>query len=174
MSTVRRGRRHQVTLDGQTVWLDSMNEEIALRRLIENHGFSGKWERPIYGIKQAGKYYSPDFEIAVDDYGRTSLALVEVKQYKKDFTTGMLKRFRVAARHYRTDYLFLYVVSSDSWHRIPQRGGSPQRCNPPLPGRLPISTLFRPKSLVVRNWYGRRYRQSYSDIASSLIRKIFL
>jgi hypothetical protein len=73
----RRGNRHQVTIDNQTVWLDSNNEEQALRQFIDHYGFSGKWLRPAHGIKHAGKYYSPDFELAINDYGTAARALVE-------------------------------------------------------------------------------------------------
>jgi hypothetical protein len=168
----RKGNRHQLTLDGQTIWLDSMNEEIALRRFIEQYDFSGKWLRPRHGIKHAGKYYSPDFELSINDYDRTSRALVEVKQYRRDFTMNIARRMRAVAGHYNTNYLFLYAVRKDEWYKLNRQTGEMLPCTPPQPGVLALTDLITPKRYLARNWYGRRYYQSFSDSAFSVFRSV--
>ena len=159
----RRGNRHELAIDGQFIWLDSLNEEIALRRFIDQYGFNGKWERPKHGVKHAGKSYTADFELAVNDYGRTSRAIVEVKQYRKDFTTGMAERMRVLADHYRTDCLFLYVTKSDAWFKLMPRNGMVRPCTPPQPGEQYLTELSLPRRFLTRNYFGRKYYQSFGD-----------
>lgn len=165
---MHKGRRHEVTLDGQTVWLDSMNEEIALRRFIEQYGFGGKWERPQYGIKHANRYYSPDFELAINDYSNTSRALVEVKQYRRDFTKDMAGRMCAVAHHYHTDCLLLYAVKTDKWYRVIPGSGIVRDCTPPQPGALDLSELAQPARFVTTNYYGRKYYQSWIDTFTSM------
>ena len=168
--TTFRGRRHQLTIDNQTVWLDSLNEATALERFITTYGFSGKWERPEHGIKHAGKFYSPDFELAINHYGNTARALVEVKEYRKNFTKAMVERMCGVASHYATDSLFLYAVKTDKWYRIVQRGGLVRECPAPLPGTLQLSDMKSPSRFVTKNYYGRKYYQSYTDTVLSLFR----
>ncbi len=170
--TIRRGKRHELTIDGQTVWLDSLNEAIALQRFIDKYGFSDKWVRPTYGVKHAGKYYSPDFELAVNDYSHTSRALIEVKQYRRDFTKNMVERMCAVASHYNTKHLFLYTVKNDKWYKVYKHNGMLQECSPPSPGTINLHDLFMPKRYLVRNWYGRRYYQGFSDGAFSLLRNV--
>jgi hypothetical protein len=166
----RRGNRHQITIDNQTVWLDSNNEEQALRQFINRYGFSGKWSRPIHGIKHVGRYYSPDFELAINDYGNTARAVVEVKEYRRDLTKGIIERMRVVANHYHTDCLFLYAVKKDEWYRIIKKSGIVRPCTPPLPGLLAFAELATPRRFVTRNYYGRRYHQSLSDSILTILR----
>lgn len=165
----RRGRKHQFEIDGQSVWLDSLTEQQALINLIDKHGFSGKWLRPRFGIKHAGKFYSPDFELAVDDYGNTARALLEVKQYRKDFTKTMAERMCAVARHYHSKQLYLYAAKSGKWYKILSPKAI-RECRPPLPGKLPLSELLQPKRMVVKNYHGRRYYQSLSDKLLSFFR----
>lgn len=165
---VRRGRKHEVTIDGQTVWLDSLNEEIALKRFVQQYGFSGQWARPAIGIKHAGKYYTPDFELAINDYGNTSRALVEVKEYRKNFTKNMAARMCAVASHYHTNCLLLYAVKTDKWYRVIPRSGVVRETTAPQPGKLPLADLFQPKRFETKNYYGRSYHQSWTDSLSPL------
>lgn len=166
------GNKHEVTVDGQTVWLDSLTEEIALGRFIEKYNFGGKWLRPKYGIKHNGKYYTPDFELAVKDGDRTTRALIEVKQYRKNFTIDMTSRMTTISYHYNSDCLFLYAANNDEWYRIIKSTGEVKMCLPPQPGTLDLTDLLVPKRYLVRNFHGRKYYQSFSDSILSALRKI--
>lgn len=168
---VRRGRRHEVMIEGKTIWLDSLNEYVALQRIIGEYNFVNRWHRPDVGIKQAGLYYTPDFELAIDDNGNTARALVEVKQYRKELSIRTSYRMRVAAWHYRSDFIYLYAVKSDKWYKVGRRDGAVRQCSAPLPGKNEISRLWKPKRIIVRNSHGRRYYQSYVDIVLSIIRE---
>ncbi len=165
----RRGNRHEFTIDGQTVWLDSLNEEIALRRFVDQYGFAGKWIRPRHGIRHAGKLYSPDFELAVDENGNTSRALVEVKQYRRDFTKDIARRMSAVAGHYNTNRLYLYTVIKDEWFMLDVRTSLLNPCGPPSAGSLDISRLMVPGRYVSYNWYGRKYYRSFSDVTLSVL-----
>lgn len=166
---VRRGNRHPLSVDGQTIWLDSMTEEIALCRFIDQYGFAGKWERPQFGIKHLGKFYTPDFELAIEDGTRTSRALVEVKQYKRDCVKNICERMRAVAGHYFTKDVFLYTASKDEWYQLNIRTGELELCSPPRPGRLNMVELAKPWHFKVSNFYGRRYRRSFWDVFFSLL-----
>jgi hypothetical protein len=168
----RRGRQHEATIDGQTIWLDSLTEETALRRFIEGYDFGNKWLRPKYGIKHKDKYYSPDFELAVDDLGNTARALVEVKQYRKNFTNDICDRMCAVAAHYNTQCLFLYAAVKDEWYQIDHFNSRIEPCEAPAPGKLNISDLRYPKRYLSSNWYGRHYYQSFSDAILTELRKI--
>ena len=168
--TMQRGKKHQINYDGQTVWLDSLNEEIALKQFVEKYGFSEKWTRPSMGIKHAGKYYSPDFELAIDDYGNTSRALVEVKEYRKDFIKDIAARMCTIAHHYHTNSLYLYAVKTDKWYSIVPKSGMVRETTAPQPGELSLSELFQPKRFATKNYYGRIYSQSWIDSMLSLFR----
>jgi len=163
-----------MTIDGQTVWLDSLNEGVALQRFVEQYGFSEQWERSAYGIKHAGKYYSPDFELAVDDNGNTARALVEVKEYHRNFTKDIAERMRIIANHYHTDYLFLYAVKKDEWYRLIRQSGIVEPCDPPQRGTLALAKLTKPAHFVTQNHYGRHYNQSFSDGLFSILRSAFI
>ncbi len=164
----RRGHRHQVTIDGQTVWLDSKTEFKALEQFITKYNFSGQWLRPQLGIKHVGKTYTPDFELAVDDFGRTARAIIEVKQYRKDLTKGIAKRMCITARHYHTKYIYLFTTEGKNWYKIISPNVI-RKCSAPLPGKIPIAQLSKPKSLKTKNYYGRTYHQNLSDRIFSLI-----
>jgi hypothetical protein len=164
---MRRGKRHQFTIDGQTVWLDSLNEQMALTRFIEEYGFSNKWKRPTHGIKHAGKFYTPDFELAINDHGQTSRALVEVKEYQRNFTKDMATRMRAVASHYHTDYLLLYAVKTYKWYRVKS---IICETTPPQPGILSLAQLFQPKGFITTNHYGRKYQRSWLDVFLALLR----
>ncbi|TAH31657.1 hypothetical protein EYC59_06490 [Candidatus Saccharibacteria bacterium] len=161
--TIRRGRRHEITIDGQKVWLDSLNEAIALQRLIEQYGFSGKWERPAIGIKHSNKFYTPDFELAVADnnFDRTSRAILEVKQYRRECVKDTRERMCAIAKHYQTERIYLYAVKKDEWFRISSDDNSIASCEPPLPGVLNVSQLWKPMRFATTNYYGRQYYQGF-------------
>lgn len=168
INTMQRGRRHQATVDGRTVWLDSDTEEYSLKRFVEKYGFSGKWARS-RGIKFRGKYYTADFELSVaDKNGQYSLALVEVKQYRKNMTMGMAKRMYVIAHHFSTKHCYLYTYKSDRWY-IVGKNGSIMPCAPPSPSDKKITDHYRPKYLITRRLHGRRYYQSFSDLVISFL-----
>ncbi len=166
---IRRGNRHQFTFDGQTVWLDSLTEERALRKIVEVYGFGGKWLRPKQGIMHHGRQYTPDFELSVADGERTSRAIVEVKQYRRDLPERTVGALIATAKHFSTKDIFLYTEKGDNWFRVNARSGHVAPCPPPLPGKLDIKTMWRPRSFGVRNMYGRRYRRSLTDMFLSLI-----
>ncbi|HEY4160741.1 MAG TPA: hypothetical protein VGM08_01640 [Candidatus Saccharimonadales bacterium] len=160
---MRRGNRHKTEIDSQVAWLDSLNEEVALGRFIEQYGFSGKWERPVIGIKHAHQFYTPDFELAIADGKRTSRAIVEVKEYKRDCTKATRERMCAVAGHYPTRDLFVYAVKKDEWWRINAKSGLLETSPAPVSGNLNVSELVTPLRFITHNYYGRRYYQSFSD-----------
>lgn len=167
----RRGHRHQFTIDGQAVWLDSLNESIALTRIIDTYGFTGRWLRPRYGVKHAHCMYTPDFELSVR-YGNNSVrALVEIKEYKRDLTKSTIRRISVTSRHYLTDRLYLYAVKTDRWYEICKRSGGLTLCPAPHPGALPVERLFVPLRFVTRSYHGRKYYRSFGDVAGSILKR---
>lgn len=160
---MRRGKRHEFSIDGQTVWLDSLNEAIALDRFVNQYGFSGKWDRPQFGVMHGGKQYTPDFELAVQDGSFTSRAIVEVKEYKRDCLKATRQRMCTIARHYNTKHVFLYAVKKDEWFGIDADTTELIPCLAPLPGNTPVAQLYKPMRFKTTNYYGRTYYQSYMD-----------
>jgi len=169
---IRRGYRHQFTIDSQTVWLDSKNEALALTRFIEQYGFSGKWARPTLGITHRGANYTPDFELVVNSFAMPQLALIEVKQNYRDFGATTARRMWRISRHYPTDLLYLYAVNSDKWFKVLQNGVMRQT-TPPQPGDKLITDFPRQSGYTRRNYYGRRYHRSFGDLLFSFVQNLF-
>jgi hypothetical protein len=168
----RIGRKHWADVEGQHIQLDSQNEDIALNRFIEQYGFHGQWIRPNYGLRHARVWYRHDFELAVDDFGKTARAIIEVKQTRKDFKIETARRMRTVARHYNSDFIYLYATISDKWYRISTHNKlTVSACQPPVPGTMPIRNLYKPWRYPVWDIHGNRYYQSVSNGFSGALRR---
>jgi hypothetical protein len=168
---IRIGRKHWANVEDQNVHLDSENEEVALNRFVERYGFHGQWIRPNFGLKHAGVRYRHDFELAIDDFGKTGRAIVEVKQTREDFKLETARRMRTVARHYNSDFIYLYATTPDKWYQISTHGElAVKACAPPMPGAMPIRDLYKPLRYPVWDNHGNKYYQSVSNGISGALR----
>lgn len=152
-----RGNRHEITLAGNTFWVDSNQEEMLLRWL-EGNGFQGRWRRLDDGLSVGHNNYTPDLELSVQFDGMTHRALVESKPSKRFFTDYVSGRMRGVTRHYFSDVLLLYVHDEKKWYRVDKKTGMFSDFSP-VPGEILINKIYRPFTKKARSVRYHRYRK---------------
>lgn len=153
-----RGNRHQITVDGRTFWVDS-NQEEYLIRWLEDSGFSKRWRRLGTGLTVGKNNYTPDLELSIELDGMTHRALVESKPTLAAFTPYVSRRMRAIAKHYFTKLLLLYVHDTATWYRIDIKTGELSKFTELVPGKIPITKLYKPLTVTAKRIYAHRYRK---------------
>lgn len=154
-----RGNRHEITIDGRTLTVDS-NQEEALLTWLEEDGFHDKWRQPEYGM-QIGKWrYKPDAEISVRVAdGVSTRAIVESKPTLGHLGEKQKFNMRKVAKFYHTDMILLYVHDIKKWYRVDIKTGALSECGVPVPGHLPIGKLYKPFTRYGSKVFHNEYRQ---------------
>jgi len=149
-----------VTIDGQSVWVDSQTEARFLQYL-ESKGFSGRWRRTEKGISVGRDNYTPDVELSVQFNGRTHRAIVEVKPTISAFNPYISRRMRGISKHYFSELFLLFVDDAHMWYRIDKRTGELTAFDEPTPGDIPIKRLYKPLIKQGPRIYSHSYVQRF-------------
>jgi hypothetical protein len=136
---------------------DSEMESLIIKRLVKQ-GFSNKWRRMRSGVSFGLSRYTPDVELSVLHDSETVRALVEFKAFSvAEFTSKDRRRMLASAHFYRNSISLLYIEKTKNWYLI-GGDGSLTLATQPIPGRVMIDELPRPRIIIpIFNRYGRSY-----------------
>lgn len=158
-------------IDGQRVYTDSLTEARVIKRLVNKHGFSGKWSRPRTGIEFGSSRYTPDLELSVDIGSISYRGLVEIKATSAtQFTMRDRERACTAAHFYTNAILLLYIDKTNRWYHIDPASKYAVSCPVPIPARSSLSSYSRPSfAIPTLNRFARPYRSKPSAKAATII-----
>lgn len=151
-----KANKHTAVINGISIEFDSNLEE-RVARWFEANGYQGRWRRLPTGVAVGEARYTPDFELSVEENGKSHRALVEVKPSRMELTPYIIRRMIAVSAHYFTDILLVYIDKEYSWLRIDKATAAVQAVSLPLPGRIPITELYSPWQRFASSMGSHRY-----------------